>query len=513
MTQNLVDLGMYLEPEGSARWADEDELTAATTTKRIIISEKICEGGGIPILSDGNDIYVDDSDSHTMIFGSTGSKKTRLFGMPLINILAMRGESFIVTDPKTELFNKTSGFVRKRGYNVAVLNFRDMQHSDYWNPLALPWDLYHSGQTSEATSLINDLICSLIGPLRDNKRDHYFTELSYALMLANMMFFIDTAKREEANIYNFASFFSQNSNIPKTKVLANAVAENSIAHINYMNVLTNADAKSTFGNVSAGVAVMLRPFVVHRPLCQMLSQSSFDIRDIAKSKNAIYLVVPDEKTTLHSVVAMFVKQVYEATINAAQNNHNKQLPIRLNFVLDEFANIPAIPDMQAMITASRSRNMRFFMMLQGMMQLIQKYGLNAQTIKGNCDNIIFLSSSEHELLQEISSLSGTVLRDNGKEHPLVSISQLQHLKKEWETSEVYIRHARNYPFISVLPDYDLYRFRSYKPINLEKKVLPEIAKYDYQKILEEIDSSQRPIPFSKETCGEYVFQKTAPPRK
>lgn len=54
----------------------------------------------MPVLSDGERFYVDNTDTHSLIFGSTGSKKTRLFCMPMLDIFCRVGESFIVTDPK-----------------------------------------------------------------------------------------------------------------------------------------------------------------------------------------------------------------------------------------------------------------------------------------------------------------------------------------------------------------------------------------------------------------------------
>ena len=89
-------------------------------------------------------------------------------------------------------------------------------------------------------------------------------------------------------------------------------------------------------------------------------------------------------------------------ISVAQEKANGQLPVRVNFILDEFCNLPAIPDMPAMISAARSRNMRFFLVAQSKHQLLRKYGEDADTIKGNCDNWVFLTSKELDLLEEIS---------------------------------------------------------------------------------------------------------------
>jgi type IV secretion system protein VirD4 len=83
-----------------SQWADMEKIKKAPTVKQIDVKGDDCAGCGIPLISDGRTAFVDDSDTHTIIFGSTGSKKTRLHGMPFINITALAGESFIATDPK-----------------------------------------------------------------------------------------------------------------------------------------------------------------------------------------------------------------------------------------------------------------------------------------------------------------------------------------------------------------------------------------------------------------------------
>ena len=507
MKQENYRFGRYISTTNNSRWADSDEIKNASTIKKIIIESDNCSGAGIPIISDGRTVYVDNSDTHSLIFGSTGSKKTRLLGMPLINILALGGESFITTDPKGELYNKTSGLVAAKGYNVYVLNFRDLKQSDYWNPLMLPYVLYKSGKTDEAVSLINDFINSIAEPQRNNTKDIYFIELACSQILANMLFFIATASPEEVNIYNFANFFMANSSSEKTERLAKFVAEGSIASINFKSVLTNKGVERTFANVSSCVSAMLNPFIIRKTLCQVLSQCSFDIRSIGNTKTAVYIIIPDEKTTLHYLITIFIKQTYETLINEAHQLGKMKLPLRVNFVLDEFCNIPAIPDMPSMISAARSRNMRFFLMAQSLWQLKQKYKDDANTIKGNCDNWVFLTSRDYDLLQEISSLCGeTIYKDSDetiKSRPLISISELQRLKKEF--GETLILHGRNYPFVTELPDINEYKFNIYPQIKRDEHQLPKIPHYNVDKVIKSILEKKIPIPFSVEACGKEVY--------
>jgi len=515
MKKENYEFARYATNDNDARWADANEIKNARTITKINVEEEDCPGSGIPLISDGRVAYVDSSDTHTLVFGSTGSKKTRLFGMPLINFFALAGESFIATDPKGELYAKTSGLVEAKGYKTQVLNFRDLGQSDFWNPLRWPYEVYHSGKKDEAVLLLNDFLNALIAPLRKGGKDLYFVELGSSMTLAFLLFFIETATPEEANIYNLANFCVSNSTPEKTEEIAKFMAEGSIASVNLKGVLANKEAKSTFGNVAAYLPAMLNSFVIQKKLCKVLSQSSFGVLDVGRQKTAIYIIMPDEKTTFHFLVTAFIKQTYEALIHVAQQQGDKKLPVRVNFLLDEFGNIPAIPDMAAMVTAARSRNMRFFIMAQGMRQLREKYGDNAETIQGNCDNWVFLTSREYELLKQISDLCGMFVYTSHdgtvQSRHLITVSELQRLRKE--RGETLILHGRNYPFVTELPDIDEYLFAKHPPVQRGENNLPAIQHYDFKSVIQDIADKNRPLPFCMEVFDETrYYEKKEPPK-
>jgi type IV secretion system protein VirD4 len=150
---------------------------------------------------------------------------------------------------------------------------------------------------------------------------------------------------------------------------------------------------------------------------------------------------------------------------------------RVNFMLDEFANMPRITDMPAMITAARSRNMRFFLVVQSEQQLFNIYQEEAQTIKGNCTNWVFLTSRERNLLEELQALCG---KRNAfdREEPLISVSQLQMFDKS--RGQALILQARNYPFMSYLPDIDDYEmFKGFEPIEIKNVVFDIVDFFDF----------------------------------
>ena len=82
-------------------------------------------------------VYVDDSDSHSLIIGSSGSGKSFSFILPMLCLMAMTGESGLTVDIKGELSAKTAELFKSKGYDVYFIDFIDPENSDCWNPLYL----------------------------------------------------------------------------------------------------------------------------------------------------------------------------------------------------------------------------------------------------------------------------------------------------------------------------------------------------------------------------------------
>ena len=73
---------------------------------------------------------------HTMIYGATGSGKTRGFVKPFILQTARRKESMVLVDPKGEIYESMSAFLQEEGYEVRMFNLLDIENSDVWNCLS-----------------------------------------------------------------------------------------------------------------------------------------------------------------------------------------------------------------------------------------------------------------------------------------------------------------------------------------------------------------------------------------
>ena len=225
----------------------------------------------------------------------------------------------------------------------------------------------------------------------------------------------------------------------------NAIDKNSYEYACLSGTVENAE--NTRNCILSVFDQHMRLFSSQNVLIQLLSSNDIDFSLLGRKKTALFLIMPDEKTTYHKLISVFIKQCYEQLISEAQNFDKMFLPNRVNFVLDEFSSIPTIKDFPAMISAARSRNIRFNLVIQSEHQLKARYCDDSQTIKSNCNNWFFLTSRELPLLKEISELSGY---KNNRNIPLIPISKLQRLDKE--KGEVLIFHGRLYPYISTLAD-------------------------------------------------------------
>ncbi len=433
------------------RFLTQDEL--AKTLTEINIHETTYPVGGIPMLVKGDKLYIDAEDTHTMIFGATGSKKTRMFAMPAIGIFARAGESFVVTDPKGELYGRTIGDVVSYGYESNCINLRDFKAGVTWNPLALPYRYYHNGKKAKAIEYAVEMSKMIIG---ENATDEAFwINTAVDVFSGFILLLFELSSEEECHFRSLYELWR--SYIADRKKAIGKIKELFGEGLIYQRIssLDNPSEK-TVGSIEAFISMGLNKLGINEEFIEFLSQKGLDLQELAGKKNAIYLVIPDENTSYHFVASLFLEQLYEVLIEKAQNEASHMLPIRMNFLIDEFANIPKIQNMDAMITASRSRNIRFHLIVQGMKQLEQKYEKSAETIMGNCNNWVYLYSKEYNLLEEISRLCGEVIYDNNVRMPLFSEFDLQHLSKE--KGEALVLSGRNLPCLTNLADIDEYPY-------------------------------------------------------
>ena len=428
-------------------------------------------------------MWVDNGENHTLVIGATGSGKTTSVVDPLVYSLAKAKESMVITDPKGEIYKNHSNLLRSRGYEIVVLNFRDPQNGNCWNPLSLPYKLYKAGNTDKAVELVDDVALNI---LQDKKAQDPFWEKSASDYFAGVTLgLFEDAKEEEVNLnsINYVTTVGEEKFATSNyiKEYFTLKGESSTPYVFASNTINSPT--ETKGGILSVFRQKIRLFSSREQLSEMLSRSDFNMREIGKKPTAVFMVIHDEKTTYHALATIFIKQCYETLIDVAQECGGK-LPVRTNFILDEFANMPPLKDVTTMVTAARSRAIRFTFIIQNFAQLNDVYGKDdAETIRSNCGNLIYLLTTELAALEEISKLCGekkSKEKDKTASTPLVTVSDLQKMKM----NEVIIIRSRLNPFKTKLkPSYEIDWGNNFEKADFIQRTKGEIGLFDLKEFV------------------------------
>ena len=464
--------------KGYSRWAKDKEIKEEL--ERVEITQKNAKAAGVPILLSQDEMWVDNGEYHSLVIGATGSGKTQTVILPMVHSLAKAKESMIITDPKGEIYEKTSNMLRARGYQILLLNFRDPQNGNAWNPMSLPYQIYKSGNQDKAIELLDDLALNILYDDSNKNADPFWEKTSADYFSGVALGLFEDAKEEEINInsISLATTVGEEKFGGSTyiKEYFNGKDPNSAAAINASSTIMAPS--ETKGSILSVFKQKVKLFASRENLSEMLSYSDIDLESIGEKPTAVFIVIQDEKKTYHSLVTILLKQIYETLISVAQR-HGGKLPVRTNFLLDEFANMPPLKDVTTMITAARSRRVRFTMIIQNFAQLDDVYGKEeAETIRGNCGNIIYLITTELKALEEISKMCGeekSKKDDKTASTPLVTVSDLQRMKQ----FEVIILRMRKQPFkTKFTPYFKLNWGVKYPPAKYPERKKKEVHTFD-----------------------------------
>ena len=473
--------------DGYARWAKKSEVKKQL--KSVDPRAYTADAAGLVVINDGKTMWVDDGEAHNIIIGATGSGKTQAVVFPMVQSLAKKGESMIITDPKGEIYEQTGTMLRERGYNIVLLNFRSPQNGNSWNPMGLPYQLYKEGNTDKAIELLDDLALNILYEEKNGNADPFWEKSAADYFTGLALGLFEDAKEEEINLNSMnlmSSLGEERFGGPNNNYIKEYFNSKDPSRPAYVNASgTVFSAEDTKQGVLSTFKQKVKLFSSRDNLSEMLSYSDFDMKEIGKGKTAVFMCVQDEKKTLHPLATIFIKQIYETLIDVAQESGGK-LPYRTNFILDEFANMPPLKDVTTMVTAARSRLIRFTFIIQNYAQLTQVYGKeNAETIKGNC-NITYLISSELQALEELSKLCGEKKskdKDKTASTPLVTVSDLQRLQ-QYETITLRLRTM---PFkTKLVPNYKMDWGKKYEKATFPEREKREIKLFDIREFVKEM---------------------------
>lgn len=432
--------------------------------------------------ADGNvtGALVDAGDTNTIIVSSTGAGKTRRVLSPYILSCIYAKQSFVVHDPKGELYAFFCRVLGKMEYHTAVLNLRNPMEGDRLNFLQEAATLWKEGKRGRALEVARGIAETLYSPLED-KNDLFWTQTSINLFLC---YFTIAASLYEPNHVTLSSIYRIHiegiGKVRGTMGVLHYLEEHKSEPCYELGISSltapNETRQSIFSVFSNGLVRV----ILNEEIADMTTKSTFSVNDFAAGEKplALFIITRDEAPQTYStVVSSIVDMIYTKLIDLAHTEYNNRLPRTVHFILEEFGNIAKLENINDMMTASRSRGIRMVIVLQSLCQLYLTYTKElAHVLIGNSQNLVFLSSTDMELVKIVSDRCGAMVDPyTNEKRELLSPDRLTHLNKK--TGETLMLLDRHYPYITNLPD--ISRYKMIRPMEKPKLPAREKLKVEY----------------------------------
>ena len=312
--------------------------------------------------------------------------------------------SYVFTDPKGEIYDKTAGYLKAHGYEIKVLNLVNPKNSDGYNPLM-----------HVASELDVDVIANTVvkGQTNESKSDPYWDDMSEMLLKALIYYLIATRPEEEQNLASCAEMVRAANNNSGSNLLTELINQLPFDHparMYYKSIEIASD--KTYQSILSSIQSKLGKFD-SKDIAEVTSTDTINFEDIGTKKTAVYVISSDTHTAYDFLLTIFFSQMIQQLYNFADLNGGR-LKMPVFFILDEFANIGRIPDFDKKISTSRSRGIQFSVILQNLDQLEAVYEKSYETIIGNCDTHVFLGSNSYKTVEYFSKALGeaTISREN-----------------------------------------------------------------------------------------------------
>ena len=335
------------------------------------------------------------------MYGGSGAGKSASFVIP--NALQLLG-SYVFTDPKGELYDKTAGYFKAKGYDIKVLNLVHPQNSDGYNPL------HHINNEIDVDIIANTIVK---GQGEGKSSDPFWDDMGEMLMKALIYYLKAVRPLEEQSLASCSELVRTANSSGGDNLLTNLMNQLPFDHparMYYKNI--EMLPEKTFGSVLGTLQSKLGKFD-SREIAEVTSTNTIDFTDIGRKKTAVYVISSDTHTAYDFLLTIFFAQMIQQLYDYADQNGGK-LKEQTFFILDEFANIGKIPDFDKKISTSRSRKISFSVILQNLDQLEAVYEKSHETIIGNCDTCIFLGSNSQKTVEYFSKELGekTIARES-----------------------------------------------------------------------------------------------------
>ncbi|MDR1131351.1 MAG: type IV secretory system conjugative DNA transfer family protein [Oscillospiraceae bacterium] len=452
-------------------------------------------------------------DNHAIVFGSTGSGKSRGYVRPFIYQAVKRRESILLVDVKGELYEATAEYMRSEeaGYTVKVFNLLDPPHSDGWNPLN---DIEYDA------NLVDAIAETIIKNTSNISERQDFWEKAEKNLLTALIHYVQSQtvpgtnrllpieQRSIGAIYQLLSSESFNDlerrfdELPKDHPAKAPYGIFKLAH------------RQIWGNIAIGLGNRLSLFQ-NRLLEQITAHNDIDLTLPGRKPCIYYCVISAENTQYEFLSSLFFSCIISRLIGyARREGKGGRLPVTVNLLLEEFCNIGTLGmDYLKQLAILRGFNIFCHHLVQSIPQLSTRYPKDQwEEIISHCDLMICLGANDLKTAGYFSDKCGKVtIRVDNNQMPLTPL-----FSSIYSSTRPYSQTRSNTQRPLMMPDEvlrmdnrkELVLLRGQKALLLDKITPEEFPLQDKLKYSRVIDYTPAwRVPRSTETESKTGHQK------
>ena len=329
------------------------------------------------------------------VYGASGAKKTRAFCVNMILQSAARRSSLVISDPKSELYEKTSEYLRDQGYTVKVFNLVTPAASDSWNCLS----------EIEGQELMAQLFCDvIIKNTGSGKGDRFWDNAELNLLKALVLYVERGYPKDKRNIGEVYQLLTMSSE-KELNALFDVLPVTHPAKAPY-SIFKQA-SESVRGGVIIGLGSRLQVFQ-NQDIRNITGYDEIDLELPGKQPCAYFCITSDQDSTFDFLSSLFLSFIFIKLVRYAdQECPGGALPVPVHVLGEELCACGVIPDLSRKISVIRSRNISMSCVFQNLAGLQNRYPDNQwQEILGNCDITLFLGCTDALTATFISDRTG-----------------------------------------------------------------------------------------------------------
>ena len=392
------------EEHGSAKWGDAAAVNRKYRQKPDCMNKILTQNVRI-----GFNAQRHRRNLNILIIGGSGAGKTRFFVKPNVMQAAGNGAEFsmILTDPKGELALSTGRMLEEEcGYQVRILDLIHPYQSHCYNPFVYLRD------DNDVQRLVTNLFKATTPP-GSTTQDPFWDNAAQMLLMALVFYLKYEAPEDEQNFAMVMEMLragevdEDDSKMPSAlDTLFFDLRKTDPDHIalKYYDAYHSGSGK-TLKSIQITLASRLDKFNLDS-IASLTITDELDLWRIGEEKTALFAIIPDNDTSFNFLVSILYTQLFQQLFEVADKKYGGSLPVPVQFIFDEFANISLPTDFDKILSVMRSRGVSVSIILQNLAQLKALFEKQWESIVGNCDEFVYLGGNEKETHKYVSELLG-----------------------------------------------------------------------------------------------------------